>query len=197
MTQDAGHDPLILSFVLGGEIAFWVVLLAGLLARYAFRRRRLGGILLLCVPLVDLVLVVVSIVDLVSGGEASLTHSLAAAYLGVSVAFGPELVRRADARFAHRYGEGPPPPRPPRYGWEKVRYEWRMWGRCAAALAIAAALTGVMYLVAGPEANALALWNFQVQLAVVTVVWFVGWPLRLTLFPPRPPSGAGETRSVR
>lgn len=191
-SQAAGQDPLILSFVLGAEIAFWVVLVAGLLARYAFRRRRLGGILLVCVPLVDLVLVVVSILDLVSGGTAGLTHSLAAVYLGVSVAFGPELVRRADARFAHRYGEGPPPPRPPAYGREKVRYEWRMWGRCATALVIASAITGVMFLLAGPESKALELWNYQAQLAVVTVVWLVGWPLRLTLFPPRPRAGEGE-----
>ena len=41
-----------------------------------------------------------------TGGTPGMTHSLAAAYLGISVAFGPHLVRRADAWFAHRFAGG-------------------------------------------------------------------------------------------
>ncbi|MBY8848889.1 hypothetical protein K7G98_10210 [Saccharothrix sp. MB29] len=48
----------------------------------------------------------------------------------------------------------------------------------------------VMYLIGGP--SAIELWNFEIQLALVTVVWFVGWPLRLTLFPPREPAAADD-----
>lgn len=183
--EGGGQRPLILGVIIGCEIGFWVVLAVGLLARYALRKPTLSTVLLVCVPLVDLVLVTVSIVDLRTGGTAATTHSLAAAYLGVSVAFGPEMVRRADARFAHRYGEGPKPEPPPKHGAAKVRHEWTMWTRCLVALLLSCALALLMFLLAAPGSDPLALWNFQVQLAIVTAVWFVGWPLRYTLFPPR------------
>jgi hypothetical protein len=188
--QAAGQDPFVLYLIVACEIAFWVVLASGLLARYALRMPRLGGALLLGVPVVDLVLVVACAVDLRTGGTPGMTHSLAAAYLGISVAFGPYLVARADAWFAHRFAGGPPPQRPPRYGRARQRHEWSMWLRCLTALAISSALTLVMFLIGGP--SAIELWNFEIQLAAVTAVWFVGWPLRLTLFPPKAPVGADD-----
>ncbi|MCF6506523.1 hypothetical protein E9549_03735, partial [Blastococcus sp. MG754426] len=53
--------------IIACEIGFWVVLAAGLLTRYVLRRPRLGGALLLGVPLVDAVLLVLTAVDLGSG----------------------------------------------------------------------------------------------------------------------------------
>ena len=47
---------MIIAAIVACEVGFWVVLAAGLLARYALRLPRLGGFLLLCVPLVDLAL---------------------------------------------------------------------------------------------------------------------------------------------
>jgi hypothetical protein len=44
------------------------------------------------------------------GGVAALPHGLAAVYMRVSVAWGQRLVAWADARFAHRFAGGPPPP---------------------------------------------------------------------------------------
>jgi hypothetical protein len=187
MSHSGGQSPLVLSAVVACEIAFWVVLAAGLAARYLLRLPRLSTVLLICVPLVDVALLTVAIIDLRTGGTAGLTHSLAGAYLGISVSFGPELVRRADARFAHRFAGGPKPAPPPAYGRPKVRYEWRMWARCVSALAISTVLTAMMYLLAGPRANALDLWNFEIELAAVTVIWLVAWPLRVTVFPPREP----------
>ena len=87
-------------------------LLTGLPCRYLLRRHRLGDALLICVPLVDLILLVASIVDLRQGGQASFAHALAAIYVGASVAWGRSTVRWADARFAHRFTDGPPPLRP-------------------------------------------------------------------------------------
>ena len=77
------------------EIGFWVILGAGLVARYLLRWRRVGGVLLLCVPLVDVVLLVASVIDLRRGAEANFTHGLAAAYIGFSIAFGHSMVRLA------------------------------------------------------------------------------------------------------
>ncbi|MFJ6671338.1 hypothetical protein ACIQMJ_09560 [Actinosynnema sp. NPDC091369] len=179
----AGDHPFVLYLIVACEIAFWVVLASGLLTRYALRRPGLGGALLVGVPVVDLVLVVACAVDLRAGGTPGMTHSLAAAYLGISVAFGPYLVARADAWFAHRFAGGPRPARPPRHGRARQRHEWAMWLRCLAALGISSALTLVMFLIGGP--STVELWNFEIQLAAVTALWLVGWPLRLTLFPPK------------
>ncbi|WP_327174285.1 hypothetical protein OG599_02630 [Streptomyces sp. NBC_01335] len=160
------------------EIAFWAFLVLGLLARYALRARRLGAALLLCVPLTDLALVAFSVADLRSGGTAGATHGLAAVYLGVSVGFGPEIVRRADAWSAHRVAGAPAPAKPPASGPERVRYEWRLWLRCVTACTVAAALTLLMSVVAAPGAQASGLWNLVAQFALVTVVWLGVGPLR-------------------
>lgn len=190
-------DSFLLFVIAGCEIAFWVFLVAGLFARYALRLRRLGGVLLVCVPLVDLVLVVVSLLDLLRGGAPGLTHSLAAVYLGVSVAFGPEIVRRTDAWFAHWFGAGPRPRRPE--GRQRVRHEWRMWGRFVAATAISAVVAAAMSLAAGAEADTDVLWNIPSRMVLATVIWLVGWPLRLTVLSPAEPEQderrAGRARS--
>ncbi|MDI5944050.1 hypothetical protein QLR68_39155, partial [Micromonospora sp. DH15] len=118
---------MLVAVIVGCEIGFWVLLVAGLVARYPLRRPRLGAALLVCVPLVDLVLLAAAALDLRRGATADATHGLAAAYLGFSVAFGHSLIRWADQRFAHRFAGGPPPVRPPRYGWARARHEWREW----------------------------------------------------------------------
>ena len=99
-------EPLVV-LIVACEIGFWVVLGAGLLARYALRMRRLGAVLLFCTPLVDVVLLVATVFDLRAGGEATSVHGLAAIYLGVSVAFGHSMLRWADQRVAHRFAGGP------------------------------------------------------------------------------------------
>jgi hypothetical protein len=186
------ENPLVL-LVGACEVGFWVLLTAGLAARYLLRARRLSTVLLLLVPVLDVALVSASLVDVAAGSPPGLTHGLAAIYLGGTVAFGHSMIRWADARFAHRFAGGPPPPRPPRYGAAKVAYEWREWGKMALAWAIA---LGVMLVVATvADAGAPApldwstdpMWSWGARLAPVVLIWFVGWPLRTTLFPPRAP----------
>ena len=49
------------------EVGFWVLLGAGLAARYLLRARRLSTVLLLLVPVLDVVLVTASLVDVAGG----------------------------------------------------------------------------------------------------------------------------------
>lgn len=163
------------------EIAFWVVLLAGLVARYLLRRLRVGAVLLAGVPLTDLVLLVASMLDLRAGATAGTSHSLAAVYLGFSLAFGPSMVRWADTHFAYRFANGPAPRRVPKRGPERVRYEWREFGKGVVAWAIACALlwAGVWYV--GDPHRTHALVSATHGLTVVMVIWFVFWPLWETL----------------
>jgi hypothetical protein len=163
------------------EVGFWVVLAAGLIVRYGLRRPGLGAALLVCVPLIDLVLLAATTLDLRRGAAAGPEHGLAAAYLGFSVAFGHSMVRWADRWFAYRFASGPRPSRPPRRGSARARYEWREWGKAALAWAVACGLLAVAILLVGDPERTAELRSWMRSLTVVVVVWFVAFPLWETL----------------
>ncbi|MDQ7806178.1 hypothetical protein Q5425_20745 [Amycolatopsis sp. A133] len=173
--------------IAAGEIGFWVVLAAGLAVRYVLRARRVSAVLLAMVPLVDVVVLVATVIDLAGGAKANFTHGLAAVYLGFSVVFGPSMVRWADERFAHRFASGPPPRK--RQGREKLRYEWREWAKCVLACGLAAAaLLAAIFAIGEPEQVA-PLWGWFPRLGSVTVVWLFAGPVWEALF--------GEREEVR
>lgn len=176
---------MVLALIAACEVVFWIVLAAGLVARYLLRRRRLGAILLGCVPLVDAVLFVATVVDLRRGATATFAHGLAAAYLGFSVAFGHSTVRWADQRFAHRFVGGPPPWKPPKGGRARARYEWREWGKGVVGWSVACALLGAGILMVGDPARTRELFAWVGRLTTVMVIWFVAFPLWATIFPGR------------
>ncbi len=190
---------MLIAVIVACEIGFWVVLVAGLLARYVLRRRRLGGALLVCVPLVDLVLLVATVLDLRRGGTADLAHGLAALYLGFSVVFGHSMVQWADVRFAHRFAGGPPPePKPPGGTLARLRLEWRTFGKASAAAGLSSTLLlgGVALVGSGSDTTALLWWI--PRLALVLVIWLFTGPLweagRIALAPARAPDGEHAPR---
>jgi hypothetical protein len=158
------------------EIGFWVVLLSGLLARYALRRPRLGAALLLLTPLVDVVLLVAATVDLRQGAEATAVHALAAIYVGVSVAVGPSMVRWADVRVAHRLGDGPPPTPAPERGPEHARRERRQWFRHLLAWAVGCSLMLLARLMVGDADRAdTLLRTAQLWTLVLVIDGIIAW----------------------
>lgn len=162
------------------EIAFWVVLAAGLAARYLLRWQRTSVVLLVCTPLLDVVLLAFTVADLRAGGEATGVHGLGAAYLGFSVAFGHTMIRWADQRVAHRFADGPPPWKPPKAGPARVRYEWREWGKCVAAVGIACAAMALLSFVVASPAQTEALWapgGWMMRLGIVAAIWFAVGPV--------------------
>lgn len=172
-------SPLAIAIVVC-EIGFWVVLAAGLTARYLLRWRRTSVVLLVSTPLLDLALLAFTVADLRGGGEATAVHGLGAAYLGFSVAFGHSLIRWADQRVAHWFAGGPPPVKPPKKGPAKVRYEWREWGKCLAGSAIACATMALLSFVVASPAQTEALWGvggWMMRLGVITGIWLVAGPL--------------------
>lgn len=169
--------------IAAAEVAFWVVLVAALVARYVARRERLGRVLLLCVPGVDVVLVSLVGIDIARGAEPSQGHALAAVYLGVTVAFGHSIVRWADARFRHGFAGGPPPRKAPKGSRREARAAWTEWLRLVLAVAIAAALLLGMIALEGEAVPASSeelardpYWGTMVILGIVTVVWFLAGP---------------------
>ncbi|HTF08595.1 MAG TPA: hypothetical protein VK659_10540 [Asanoa sp.] len=176
---------MIVALIVASEVGFWVLLGAGLLTRYLLRLRRLSVVLLLGSPVLDLVLLLATTIDLRRGGTAGPMHGLAAIYLGFSVMFGHAMIRWADQRFAHRFAGGPPPWKPPKGGWARARYEWREWGKAVVACGIAAALLGAGILMVGDAQRAAGLVAWLQRMPGVVVIWFIVGPAWATLFPGR------------
>jgi hypothetical protein len=162
-----------------------VLLAVGLTARYLLGRRRSGAILLASVPVVDLVLLVATVIDLSRGATADFTHGLAAAYIGVSLAFGHSMVRWADQRFAHRFAGGPPPWRPPSRGSARARYEWREFAKAARAWAVSCGLLLAAMAIVGDAERTAALEDWIVRLTLILGIWAL-WPITNTLWPSKP-----------
>lgn len=174
--SDVLTDNPIAGVIIAAEVGFWVVIAAGLVLRYPLRATRAGAVTLALVPLIDVALVVAVALDLNRGAEPGAVHGLAAVYLGFSVAFGPSLVRWADAHFAYRFADGPRPHKPSP-GREKAMAMWREWLRVVAAAVIASVvLLGLLALVVEPgQADAMREWLPRVWLVVG--VWFVAGPV--------------------
>ncbi|WP_340557938.1 hypothetical protein [Streptomyces sp. GSL17-111] len=184
---------MLLALIIAAEIGFWVLLALGLALRYLARMPRTGLAVLLCVPLLEVVLLVATAADLRDGGEPGWRHGLAAVYLGVTVTHGPHLVRWADARFAHRFADGPPPVRPPRYGSARAAHEWRLSARAIGAAAIAAGLLQAAIWYVGDAGDVAPLRAWQVRMRYVVGIAVV-IALSYTLWPKRPPNGTADTR---
>lgn len=59
---------MILTAIVTAEILFWLLLISGLLVRYALKAPRVGVALLIATPVVDLALLALTYVDLSFGG---------------------------------------------------------------------------------------------------------------------------------
>ncbi|MER6788701.1 hypothetical protein ABT330_29495 [Streptomyces sp. NPDC000658] len=182
---------MIVALIVACEVAFWVLLAAGLAFRYVFRMPRLGLALLLCEPLLEVVLFAVTAVDLRNGAEPDWRHGLAAVYIGFTVGLGHSTIRWVDARVAHRFAGGPPPERPPRYGTARAVHEWKVAGRwILAALTAAALLQAAVWYVGGDGGtDSLRAWQ-QRMLFVVGVNLVIA--VSYTLFPKKRPQGEPE-----
>ncbi len=173
-----------IALIVAAEVAFWLVLVSGLAARYVLGRPRLGMALLVATPVVDLALLAVTTIDLRRGGEAALPHALAAVYIGVSVAWGKRIIDWADVRFAHRFAGGPSPQLPPRTGTRHAAHERREWLRHLVAWATGSALLGLGVLVVGDLdrtwalLNVAALWTLILAIDFVVSFSYTLWPRR-------------------
>ncbi|WP_181787964.1 hypothetical protein [Streptomyces phytophilus] len=187
---------MIVTLIIVCEVAFWVLLAAGLSLRYLARRPRLGAAVLLCEPLLEVVLLVVTAIDLKNGAEPDWKHGLAAVYIGFSIALGPATIRWVDARFAHRFAGGPPPVKPPEYGMARALHEWRTAARWILASGIAIALLqGAAWYVGGDgDTESLKAWQLRMLFVIGINVVIAG---SYTLFPKQRPADAVEADGDR
>lgn len=131
---------MIVGLIIACEVGFWVLLGAGLAFRYLLRMPRTGLALLLCEPLLEVVLLVATAVDLKNGADPSWKHGLAALYIGYTVGHGHRTVKWLDGHAAHRFGGAGRPVGPPRYGMARARHEGKVWLGSVTAAAVASVL---------------------------------------------------------
>ncbi len=179
---------MILAAIIACEVGFWVAIIAGLAARYAFNRPRLGAMLLLAAPLIDLVLLLLVAVDLLGGGTASWHHGLAALYIGISVAYGHRMIAWADAKVATRFRGAAP--RPVLYGTAYAIACWKDVPRTLLASAIAAAILGGLILLVGDDDRTSELLGFFPILGMIVGIDLL-WAISYSVWPKRAPVAAG------
>ncbi|MEV7971807.1 hypothetical protein [Cellulomonas sp. NPDC089187] len=173
---------MVLAAIIACEVGFWVAVLGGLVARYPARRPRLGTVLLVAAPLIDVLLLALVTVDLLGGGTASWHHGLAALYIGISVAYGHRMIAWADVRFAHRFDGGPAPIKPT--GWAYTATCWKDVARTLLAAVIAAGLVGGLILIVDDRSRTDELLGLFPLLGLVVGIDLL-WAISYTLWPRR------------
>ncbi|MGK5642107.1 hypothetical protein ACSNOK_27900 [Streptomyces sp. URMC 126] len=178
---------MVVTLIVVCEVAFWLLLAGGLSLRYLLRMPRAGMALLLVEPVLELVLLTVTALDLRDGATADWKHGLAAVYVGFSVGLGHSMLTWADQRFAHRFAGGPPPVRPPKYGRARAVHEWKTAGRwiLSAVVALALLQAAVWYVGSSGDTSSLRMWQTR-------MLWVIGINVVIagsyTLWPKRAPS---------
>ncbi|WMX45018.1 hypothetical protein RGF97_09355 [Streptomyces roseicoloratus] len=182
---------MIVTLIVLCEVGFWVLLAAGLATRYLLKMPRAGLALLLCEPLLEVVLLVATAIDLKNGADPSWKHGLAALYIGYTVGHGHRTVKWLDGHAAHRLGGGPRPPKPPQYGTARARYEGRIWlgTLVGGAVATVLLLAAMAYVGGDGDTSSLKAWMYGAWRAVgihgVIALSYVIWPRKA-------PAGSGE-----
>lgn len=88
-----------IAWIIAAEIAFWIVILIALVCRYRFNKPKLSIFFFALTPVIDLLLILLTAMDLKAGTPASASHGIAAIYIGVSIAYGKTMITWADEKF--------------------------------------------------------------------------------------------------
>lgn len=172
----AAQTSLLYFLIVSCEVAFWVVLLVSLAVRYLLHQDALSRWLLWSLPLIDLLLLAFTAIDLEAGTTASFAHGLAATYVGFTLAFGSVAIRWADAHFSYRFAGGPVPAKAPSGGWGIVRLDLALWLRSIGAWIIALALVEALIAYVGNDTATQPLLAWYKYGFGSVVLWFIFGP---------------------
>lgn len=173
---------MLVALIIACEIGFWILVFLGLATRYILKKKRMGAFLLLLTPIVDMILLITTVIDLRGGAEASSLHGLAAVYIGISLSFGPKMIRWADERFAHRFANGPSPLKPPKYGRKNARHERKGWYAHLRAWIIGSLLLYFMTVLIGDSNRTMSLISIIKTWGIILFIDFL-YSFSFTLWP--------------
>lgn len=163
------------------EIAFWVVIVLGLMTRYIFKKKQLGIILLALTPLVDLTLLIAAGIDIYRGEVATTAHAIAAVYIGISIAYGKSMIEWADQRFQYYVTKQGEKPRK-RYGIEYSKHYFKGWIRHFIAYIIGGGiLVGLIFWIDDiSRTQALSgvakIWSIVLWIDLIISITYFIWP---------------------
>ncbi|SFK09389.1 hypothetical protein SAMN04487936_10772 [Halobacillus dabanensis] len=167
--------------IVASEVGFWVVIAAGLVTRYIFKKKKAGLFLLALTPVIDLILLVATSVHLWTGATATIAHAIAAVYIGVSIAFGKSMIEWADVRFQYYITkEGPRPQK--LSGIPHAKHYFKSWLQHVLAYVIGAAfLVSLIFLIGDPSrtealSSALKLWTVVLGIDFLIAASHFIWP---------------------
>lgn len=86
----------IVTLIILAEVLMWVCIGLVIFARYKLENKPLSIFFFLLMIVVNIVLLILTSLDLKNGGDATFAHGLAAIYIGISIAFGRSMIRYAD-----------------------------------------------------------------------------------------------------
>lgn len=178
---------LVAWMIVACEIAFWIVIVSGLFVRYVFKRDKLGLFLLALTPVIDLILIVITSIDLYRGATATQAHGIAAVYIGVSIAFGKSMIEWTDERFQYYLTKKGPKPKK-RFGMDYAKHYVKGWLRHVAAYAIGAVLlAGMIYLIQDPSrtevlSGILKTWSIILGIDFLLAVSNFIWPKQKKIY---------------
>ena len=174
---------MLLWLIVGCEVGFWVLLFLGLFFRYILKSPKLGKVILLCIPLLDLILLWATALDLHRGSTAEFAHGLAAVYLGFTLVYGGSLIKWMDQYAANKFLPVGKISEPQKYGWSYTIYEWKQWlkGVGSGGIAVILLFAAISYVNEPDRTEALHDWFYYIFW--ILIIWLVCWPLWYTFFP--------------
>jgi len=167
--------------IVASEIAFWILIVAGLATRYLLKRKKLGLFFLALTPVIDLILLITASVDMYHGATATWAHGIAAVYIGVSIVFGKSMIRWADDKFRYFVTkEGGKPAK--KYGTEFAVHELKGFLKHVLSYGLGAGYLFILItLIQDPSrtealSNVIRIWSVILGIdLVITVTYFI-WP---------------------
>ncbi|MGV3464599.1 MAG: hypothetical protein ACO1OT_04820 [Heyndrickxia sp.] len=163
------------------EIAFWLVIVLGLIAHYIFKQKQLGIVLFALTPLIDLILLTTAGIDIYRGEVATIAHAIAAVYIGISIAFGKSMIGWADQRFQYYVTKQGEKPRK-RYGIEYSKHYFKGWIRHFIAYLIGSGLlVGLIFWIddtSRTEAlgGVAKIWSLVLGIDLLISITYFIWP---------------------
>lgn len=163
------------------EVAFWVVILLGLVTRYILKQKTLGLFFLALTPVIDLILLITTGIDLMNGATAATPHAIAAVYISVSLVFGKSMINWADDRFRYYVmKQGPKPYKP--VGLAYAKNYAKSWLKHLLSYIIG---TGILHLIvflindkSRTEAmdNVIHVWTIVIIIDLIICISYFLWP---------------------
>ncbi|MFC0547575.1 hypothetical protein [Kutzneria chonburiensis] len=171
---------MLLALVIGSEVGFAVLLLAGLAVRYLLKMPRTGAVLLALSPVGYVVVLITGAIDLARGGAGDIAHVLGAIIVGIVVVSGRHHMQAMDGWVRRKLAREP---KPRVSGWEHARDQRTGFYRRCGEWVVVIALLGGGYALTGFDAvrgeqllGGMALWT------VILGIDFL-WSFSYTLFP--------------